>query len=57
MSENAVFGLTEEEAAELDSEDEYFYGFTNDDNDPSCNKVSISDSEESEDEEADTSGL
>ena len=56
MSENSVFGLTEEEAAELDSEDEYFYGFTNDDNHISCNEVDISGSEESEDEEG-TSGI
>ena len=42
MSENSVFGLTEEEAAELDSKDEYFYGFTNDDNHLSCNEVNIS---------------
>ena len=57
MSENSVFGLTEEEAAELDSEDEYFYGFTNDDNHLSCNEVNISDSEESDDEEGETSGI
>ena len=54
MNEHTVFGLTKEEAAELDSEDEYFYGFTND---LSCNEVNISDSEESEDKEADTSGI
>ena len=52
-----MFGLTEEEAAELDSEDEYFYGFTNDDNHLSCNEVNISDSEESDDEEGETSGI
>ena len=57
MSENSVFGLTEDEAAELDSEDEYFYGFTNDDNHLSCNEVNISDSEESDDKEGETSGI
>ena len=45
MSVNTVFGLTEEEAAELDSKDKYFYGFTNNDNHLSSNEVNVSDSE------------
>ena len=56
MSVNSMFRLTEEEATELDSEDEHFYGFTNDNNHLSSNKVNVSDSEESGDEEGETSG-
>lgn len=57
MSRNNVFGLTGEEAAELDSEDKYFYGFTNNDSHLSCNEVNNSHSSESDDEEGETSGI